>query len=219
MDNKRSNRLVLIGFGVLLGLLFGLILYLFLENKKLKESVQNPINDLETVVQDTEVENGNKDSNEGNVDQKNNTSISEEDSKERVLWKATTDINSFDGYLNFLRSPDNVGTYKQRCISKLSELGRSGWLYSGRTNDQSTYDEDQLVQVLWRERNAKNLERSVPKIGDIVILKSKDARRTYPDFLPRTNQNGIWPLDNMAYVMDTKMEGSTALIIKVVYKQ
>lgn len=218
---ESTNRSLLIGFGIILGLLLATTLYLFFENRELNEVIQNNQNDFQSVDQDSSVSNKNPTIENTNtkVDNVQDTSSTEVPSAEQALWLATKKINAFNGYLEFIKSEDNNGTYDQESITKLFELGNSGWLYSGRSSDDNRYTDDQMIEVVWRKDSDKNLRRALPKEGDIVQLISKQARRTYPDFLPRTNQNGIWPLGKMAYVIDARMEGNTALILKVVYER
>lgn len=215
-----TNKSLFIGIGIVLGLLLATTLYLFYENRELNEVIQNNQNDVKSADQDSSK--SIKASIPENTSEKDenvqDASRREAPSAEQTLWLATKKINSFDGYLEFMKSEDNKGAYEQESISNLLKLGTSGWLYSGRTSNNNRYTEDQMVEVLWRKDPDKNLRRALPRKGDIVQLISKQARRTYPDFLPRTNQNGIWPLGKMAYVIDTRMEGKTAVILKIVYE-
>lgn len=210
-----SNKIIYIVLGIIIGLLTAISIYLYLET-----------NDLRTLVKNQQVQIDSLKSEKPIIESVLNESLEDSsilaeenksESKEEMLWNTTQKINTFDAYLEFIKSDENSGVYQRKTKEQLFELGTSGWLYSGRTVMGEYYSDDQLVEVKWRKNVSSDLRNSLPKIGDIVILKSQDARRTYPDFLPRTKQNGIWPLGKSAYVIDTRMEGKTALIIKVVY--
>jgi len=215
-----SNKSLLIGIGVVLGLLLATTLYLFFENRELNEVIQTKQNDAPSLDQDPikSIENTTTENASTTDDTLEDESSTEASSAEQVLWQATKKINSFDGYLEYIKSADDDGTHNQESISKLLELGTLGWLYSGRTNGDGTYSDDQMAEVIWRKDYDKNLRRVLPKKGDIVSLTSKEARRTYPDFLPRDQQNGLWQLNSNAFVLDVRIEGKSAVILKVVYQ-
>lgn len=210
-----SNKIIYIVLGIIIGLLTAISIYFYIETHDLRTLVEiqqaqtDSLKSLKPIIESV--------SNESVDDNLIQTEENKSKSKEEMLWNATQKINTFDAYLEFIKSDENSGVYQSKTIERLFALGTSGWLYSGRTDIGVEYSDDQLVEVLWRKNVSSEIQNSLPKIGDIVILKSQQARRTYPDFLPRTNQNGIWSIGKLAYVIDTRMEGKTAVIIKVVY--
>jgi hypothetical protein len=210
-----NNKLVVLIASIIIGLLLAITAFLYFQINELRSAIENrqvQIDSLNTVKRAVEV-NGNA----GIEETKNEDSHGP--TEEQSLWEATKRINTFSAYLQYLKSEEGDSLHHKDALDQLFDHGSSGWLYSGRTSNDSDYSNDQLIEVVWRKDGKSDLDSSIPQIGDIVTLKSLEARRTYPNFLPRSNQNGIWPIGKSAYVIDTRMEGKTALIIKIVYER
>jgi len=213
---KINNRGVYSTFGIIISLLIITMILFF--NKV--DNLKNTIIDQQTQIDSLKSKGMKSDSIQVNSSEEITPSSNQEDqsdSSEDLLWDTTKKIDTFDAYLEFIKSGSQNGNHQKNAIQRLFDLGTSGWLYSGRTANGEDYSDDILVEVIWRDNPSKDFDKSLPEIGDIVELKSQEARRTYPNFLPRTNQNGIWPLGKPAYVVDVRMEGKTAVILKVVY--
>ncbi len=140
-----------------------------------------------------------------------------ETNPEEEAWEAAKSANTFDGYIDFLMSSDNQGTYAGEVESKLRSLGRSGWLFCGMTSDNQIYSGRQVARTIWRNNSSGNLDQMVPQNGDIVV-NIKQTLNTYPVYSPRDNSNGVWRINLNAYVSDIRMDGR-AIYLKVIYSR
>jgi len=225
---SQNNKAIYIGLGILLGLALAYIGYSFFETKELKTTVENQKTEIDNLKRSTdslatqlrskadriddenEIKNANK--NDDNVNDGKQLKDAE-----LTAWNQALEANSFKSYMDFVTKDMNNETYNEKAVNKLMELGKSGWLYAGRTSDKLNYSEDQITEVVWRYKSNEDLKRSLPKKGDVVVLKEPLGRRIYSNFSPRTNQNGLWNADLKAYVKEVRMEGPTAVIIEVIY--
>lgn len=213
-----NNKGIYSTFGIIISLLIITMILFFNKVDNLKTTIidqQTQIDSLKSKNQTNESVQEESTREKTQISNQENQSETSED----LLWDTSKKIDTFDAYLEFIKSEGLEGKHKKNAIQRLFELGISGWMYSGRTENGEIYSNDQLVKVTWRNNSSQDLDDTLPELGDIVALKSQEARRTYPDFLPRSNQNGIWPLGKSAYVIDVRMEGKTAVILKVVYER
>ncbi|MBT8303310.1 MAG: hypothetical protein KJP09_02485, partial [Bacteroidia bacterium] len=213
-----NNKGIYSTFGIIISLLIITMILFF--NKV--DNLKTTIIDQQTQIDSLKLKGEEGDSMQvsSSIDNTSNSNQeNQSESSEDFLWDTTKKIDTFDAYLEFIKSEGQEGKHKKNAIQRLFELGISGWLYSGRSENGKYYSDDQLVKVTWRNNSSQDLDDTLPELGDIVALRSQEARRTYPDFLPRSNQNGIWPLGKSAYVIDVRMEGKTAVILKVVYER
>jgi hypothetical protein len=228
--SKVNKKAIYMGLGVMLGLAIAYIVYSYIKTQELNEVVGNQKKEIESLKQESDslllklrtadkrIETERDENN--NEDLKSVTEIKEkvDSSIEEVQWENALNKNSFEAITDFIMSEENKGTYQNDAISKLKELGQSGWLFAGRTNDNSTYSKDQVARVIWRNYGNDLKGNSTPKTGDIITLNGTQGRRTYSNSSPRDKQNGIWQTNNNAYVSEINKEGQTALIIKIIYK-
>ena len=219
------RKVIYIGLGVLLGLAVAYIAYSYFKTQELRTTVQDQKSEIESLKRTSDsllskLRSDEKQLIEISEKLKGPVTIVEKvkGPTEESLWNEVLSKNTFYDVLDFIRSNDNKGTYHNEALSKLMELGQTGWLYAGRSSDNATYSKDQIARVIWR-KNANDIRNnSTPKMGDIITLNGTQGRRTYSNFSPRERQNGIWQSSNNAYVSELKNEGPTALIIKIIYK-
>ena len=223
-----NSKAIYIGLGILLGLAIAYIGYTYIQTNELNALVELQKKEITTLQNDLKEQQDSLNSLNAKYHKQKaetNTSKKEEDlvventtSEEDVLWDITKQANTFDAYINYLSHEKSKSSYLNEVNQQLNELGKKGWLYAGRTKDNISFSEDQIVEVIWRDSDDNSLRKAVPKIGDVLLLKTSTSRRTYSNYSPRENQNGAWEKDQKAYVIDVKMEGPTAVIIKIAYK-
>lgn len=219
------RKAIYIGLGILLGLAIAFIVFTLVNSQKLKTTIADQESEIVSLKQKSDslllkirtdeqqlIEIANK--------LKDTLSTLEpvKGPTEESLWNKVRDQNSFESVLDFIRSKENKGSYQNDALSKLMELGKTGWLYAGRSSDNKSYSEDQIARVLWRKNDYDIQNNLTPKIGDLIMLSGTQGRRTYANSSPREGQNGIWQANTIAYVSEIKKEGATALIIKIIYE-
>ena len=132
-------------------------------------------------------------------------------------WNAAVSGNSLASYLKYYKNKDVRGIHKSEVLPKLKEIGRTGWLYIARTNGQKITS-DQLFTITWRPEEGDIPEDAMPKPGDLVKPRfTENSRRTYKNSSPRNSDNGSWKKNDEAYVLNTYIEGTNALILQVIY--
>ena len=224
----RNNKVMYIGLGVLLGLALSYIAFSFFKTKELQSEVAKQTIEIESLRQHTDSITNEllparkaRSEKEKTVDEINKTMVVPKEvenikSSEDTNWQDAVNENTFVTFIEYL-STNTKSEYHSEAVSKLSELGAAGWLYVGRTSNNKKFSQDQIAEVIWRNNSDQNLSNMVPLPGDIVRLISPSARRTYSNFSPRDHQNGLWEKNKKAYVSEVKMEGPTAVIIKLIY--
>jgi hypothetical protein len=139
---------------------------------------------------------------------------------DETAWTTATTEDSVSSYIAYYMATSLLQNHKQEAIDKITEKGTTGWLYAGRT-DKIVLTGDILAEVSFRPgvSNANIPEKTFPKTGDIVTTKfSEGSRRTYTTASPRNSINGSWKKGTLAYVLDTHIEGTNALILQVIYQ-
>ncbi len=136
--------------------------------------------------------------------------------QDAAAWAQAEKENSFEGYLAYYQNDSIIGNYVDSALSKIEEVGKSGWIYVGRSNG-TDFTSERKARVVYREGESNLSESTHPIIGDLVLATfSEGSRGVYSRSTPRDNRVGNWPTNSIAYVQDTFIEGGT-LIIKIIY--
>ncbi len=135
---------------------------------------------------------------------------------EDQAWSKASSYNTVTAYLAYIEymeentmelSEETIATRIDNANTKINEIRRTGWLYSGRINSS----DDRVFRVLGGGKN------SVPEIGDVV--KAQSTRSVYNDFTGNAviNRKGaILREDNLARVLDKEIVGG-AIFLNISY--
>ncbi len=221
-----SNKSIFayISIGVLIGLVLAYIGYSFTQTKDLKSTVETQQEKIATLEKESDSILNKQSSTISESQVQEETAASNEspstvtDSQSNISeWSTVIEQHNFEGYLAFIKKHGSTHPKYDQAIHSLNQLGTRGWLYAGRTSDQTAYIEDQIVQTIWRPNSNNDVTKAVQQVGDIVRLISPTARRTYSNFTPRIEQNGVWQKEKEGYVFGVEIEGRTVVIIQVIY--
>jgi len=133
---------------------------------------------------------------------------------ELTTFNIAVSSNSVDAFLSYVTDENSTGLYNNQAFEALEAIGRTGWLYCGREDNNSMTES--IVDVLWRDgTEASDLTNAIPQTGDIVALNSS-SRFTYSDKDRNNKNSSTWLNGSKARVLDVATEGN-AVIIKIIY--
>jgi len=133
------------------------------------------------------------------------------------IWNTATTTNSVDSYIAYLTNPMEGKSKVNEAIAALKNVGKTGWLYSGRT-DGTIVTSDAMFKYEWRKNGGEITSNTKPVEGDIVIMTqvSRSTRSTLANAISKSGATSTWRKNKKAYVLTSTKEG-TALFLQVVY--
>ena len=211
----KTSRILYILFVVIIG---GFMWYALQAENEIKEKdilISDQYKDLEKTNDALKV------TNDSLIETKRSLNIS---MTPEEFWAETTKSNTVSSYFEYITYGADIARPKEnidKALNNIIENGNKGWLWAGRTEDDIKFSESPdppAVNVIYKTKDTTQFSlNSVPKVGDILILKI-DSRKTYYSKDRTGASSGIWAMGLKAYVSRVEKEFKS-VIIEVYYQK
>jgi len=136
-------------------------------------------------------------------------------------WKLIEKENTIEGYISYLTNNWGIKRTEipaaiKKVLDKDTKL--DGWLYVGLRSSSDVYSSKDIVEIVWRDGEESNIANELPKINDIVKLKTLIERFTYThtSLSPNYRNKDGWRPKSRGFVTAVFQDGAE-LKIKIKY--
>lgn len=126
-------------------------------------------------------------------------------------WKEAEIENSVSSYLNYIRNEKLIGEYDMLAMVKLQDVGKTGYLYSGKVEGDQIYDP--VFDLIYRN-GGEFKEDSMLRVNDIV--RALQNRRIYSNPTVTAASGDLIKQDNIYMVKSINLQGN-AVFVEIIY--
>ncbi len=133
--------------------------------------------------------------------------------KENDPWALAMAENTVASYMNYINSENNEAHYVD-AVAKLKKVGKRGWLFCGRKNeDKSKMSSDRVFELINRKGSFQGDDLLMD--GDIIQLKGKAHRKIRASAEASSAGVGIVTENTNYFVLTTI--GETAVFVEIIF--
>jgi len=139
---------------------------------------------------------------------------------EKIAWDNATGPPSFNSYMVYIMNPHRTKENLERAIERIKDLGITGILYAGDTNNGKV--SKRIYDFVPQQNKTISSDNDMPTVGDVI--KAKGTRNTYiltrlSDDSRRLDRNQkAWEIFKNAYVLGV-IENKGALFLQIIYEK
>ncbi|MFK2820773.1 hypothetical protein U0L90_11650 [Flavobacteriaceae sp. LMIT009] len=205
----RQNRLLFIGFVILILAFMAIVLY-----------YQDQIAKKDQALTEEQIKSSKLYT---DLDEKKNEIEKQKNELEASLrpedyWNYIKDENSVQGYIDYItniwgikRDSIDEAIQKLKALPKNNISVNSGWLYSGLDTNNDPYQSAGEIEVVWRSGSIEddNIKDTLPQINDVVQFVGSINRKTYSNkSLSGSGNPSGWRPNMKGLVTDIYKDGS-----------
>ncbi len=134
--------------------------------------------------------------------------------KDSLAWAEAVQNNSVQSFLTYVMNDSIRRSYADRALQKADSLGKRGYLFIGRSlNESEMSNADRVVQVIWSPNG--NRPNKKPEVNDVVTTV-QGSRYTYRDPGRESKTGHTFKANTQGMILEVQEQGS-ALVAKVLY--
>ncbi len=126
-------------------------------------------------------------------------------------WQKAVNINTVSSYLNYIRNEKIIGDYDMLAAVKIQEIGKTGYLYSGKLEGNQIYDP--VFDLIYRS-GTEYKEDDMLRTNDIV--RALQNRRIYSDPTVTKLSGSLVEQDSIYFVKSINLQAN-AVFVEIVY--
>ncbi|MEM0516901.1 nSTAND1 domain-containing NTPase [Aequorivita flava] len=126
-------------------------------------------------------------------------------------WKIAQSKNRVSSYLNYIKNEKVIGEYDMIAMVKLQEVGKTGFLYAGKANNEQIYEP--VFDLIYRN-GGEFKDDSMLRVNDIV--RTLQNRRIYNDPAVRNESGNLVRQDSIYFVKSVFLQGN-AVFVEIIY--
>lgn len=201
----KKNRLLYIGFVLLIGTFMTYVLYSENEKSKLDTTIASQEG---TILEGISKEKKTRAQLKASHDSLQKSLLPVE------YWAHTKNENSVEGYISYITNEWGIDRkpYLSMAVENLKSkhaIGFQGWLFVGLKKTDGTYKSKDIVEIIHTVDGRAYSKNSEIKVGDIVQLTKARNRKTYRSPTSKTAKSQGWRNKTKGFVTATWKDPKT----------
>lgn len=128
-------------------------------------------------------------------------------------WKVAVGKNKVTSYLNYIKNDSIVGNHDDEAHKKIQEIGRSGFLYSGKVVNNRI--PNSVFEIIYRKEKAFKTDE-IPQANDIV--RALENRYIYRDLSVNIKSGNSIEKGEIYLIKSINLEAN-AVFVEIIYDQ
>ncbi|MDN3723570.1 hypothetical protein QRD02_04190 [Aequorivita sp. SDUM287046] len=131
---------------------------------------------------------------------------------DETAWNTAQEKNSLASYLRYIKNDSILGTHDDDAYKKIQEIGKNGFLYSGRSSANKI--PNSIFKIIYRKDSAFN-SNDIPQPNDIV--KANENRYIYKDINVNNKSGNSIRIGDIYLIKSVNLQAN-AVFVEILYE-